>query len=112
MDSMQFATARGFRSDLGVVQEAIQAGFVSSQARAADKHWLIWEGFCHSLDLHGFLTGITDPVPFLQVFGARYRDGRLAPRHNTVQSCTVEDALCLVGQVFARLGAQDIRKTS
>jgi hypothetical protein len=49
-------------------------------------------------------------VPILQVFGQRYRDGRIAPRKNTVRADTVSDAVRAVGQAFARLGAKDIRK--
>jgi hypothetical protein len=112
MGSMQVAAAHGFRADLGVVQNAIRARVVSGRARAADKHWVLWETFCHTLKLDGFLTGITDPVPFLQFFGARYRDRRIAPSNHGVRSCTVEEALRSVGQMFARLGAQDIQKTT
>jgi len=57
-------------------------------------------------------TGMTptDPVPTLQIFDQRYRDGRLAPSGNTVRSRTVEDATRAVGQKFARMGTKDIRK--
>jgi hypothetical protein len=51
-----------------------------------------------------------DPVPLLQVFGERYRNGQLAPRQNAVRARTVEDALCAIGQTFALLGSPDIRK--
>jgi hypothetical protein len=51
-----------------------------------------------------------DPVPIPQVFPQRYRDCRIAPRNNAVRSDTVSDAVRAVGQMFARLGARDIRK--
>lgn len=68
--------------------------------------------FCadHGLDpfdLQGF-----DPVPFLQVFAARYRDGRIAPRGKPVRSGTVSEALRNVGQAYKSMGAPDIRLDS
>ena len=72
----------------------------------------MWLTFTESLHLDSSLSGIADPVPILQVFVARYRDGRIAPSKAPVRSRTVEDALRSVGQTFASLGAQDIRKDS
>jgi hypothetical protein len=46
----------------------------------------------------------------LQVFGQRYRDGRIALRHNAVRAGTVEDALRAIGQAFVRVGSPDARK--
>jgi hypothetical protein len=56
------------------------------------------------------MQNIEDPVPILQVFGQRYRDGRITPRKNAVRADTVSDAVRPVGQAFARLGAKDIQK--
>jgi len=39
----------------------------------------MWLTFTESLQLDSSLSGIADPVPILQVFAARYRDGRIAP---------------------------------
>jgi hypothetical protein len=44
-----------------------------------------------------------DPVPIIQVFGERYRDGLLTSLHNTIKSRMVEDALRAVGQAHARM---------
>jgi hypothetical protein len=57
-----------------------------------------------------FMRRCYDPIPLLQVFAQRYRDGRITPRHNAVRSDTVSDAVRAAGQTFARLGARDIRK--
>jgi hypothetical protein len=97
-------------SDLGLVQEAIKSGVVSKRAAAADAHWGRWVAFCKSLDLDPWLHEIQDPVPIIQVFGQRYRDGRIAPRKHAVKAGTVEDAIRAVGQTFARVGSTDIRK--
>jgi hypothetical protein len=52
-----------------------------------------------------------DPVPMLQVFGERYRDGRLhPPHHKPVKARTVEDGIHALGQVHVRLGGLDPRK--
>jgi hypothetical protein len=55
-----------------------------------------------------FLRCWEDPIPILQVFGHRYRDGRLAARKKPVRARTVEDALCAVGQAFARVGSAGV----
>jgi hypothetical protein len=62
----------------------------------------------HNID--PYLKTWADPVPILQVFGERYRDGRLAPLKNPVKARTVEDALRAVGQAHARLGPPDPRR--
>jgi hypothetical protein len=72
-----------------------------------DKHWGRWEQFCLENNVDPYLQTWDDPVPIIQVFGERYRDGRLAPKQNSVKSRTVEDAICAVGQAHARLVAPD-----
>lgn len=100
------------RSDLGLLRAAFDAGVVPSRARAQNSIWSIWHDFCYALGTDTTLTAVDDPVLLLQIFGQRYRDGRIAPRHREVRSRTVEDALRAVGQGFARLGAPDPRLNS
>lgn len=109
---MSPGAATEFRADLGLVRDAVRAGVVPSRARAADKHWDRWADFCRSIDLDPWLYEVYDPVPILQIFGARYRDGRLAPSKASVRAGTVDDALRAIGQTFASLGSKDIRKDS
>ncbi len=90
----------------------MRSGVVSSRATAADRHWDIWLAFSDALGIDPGLQHFHDPVPVLQVFAARYRDGRLAPGGLPVRARTVEDALRSVGQMFASLGTKDIRKDS
>jgi hypothetical protein len=99
-----------FCSDLSTVQATVRAGVVPTRAAASDRHWENWATFCLEHTFDPYLRGIRDPVPILQVWATRYRDGRLAPGGKPVRSGTVEDALRSVGQAFARLGAHDIRK--
>jgi hypothetical protein len=90
---MPAATQHEFRADLSAVQEAIRAGVTHQRTRAHDLHWERWEQFCLLNGLDPQLEGINDPVPFLQVFGTRYQDGRIAPSGQPVRARTVEDAL-------------------
>lgn len=94
------------------MQEAIKHGVTTQRAKAQDKHWDRWDAFCVEHHIDPFLRTFTDPIPILQIFAQRYRDGRLAPSQMQVRSRTVEDAIRAVGQKFARLGAKDIRKDS
>jgi hypothetical protein len=107
---MPTAQANSLRADLRLVDERIKAGVTTQRSKAMDKHWDRWEEFClaHPVDPH--LSTWDDPVPMLQVFGERYRDGRLPPPNNPVKARTVEDSIRAVGQAFARLGAPDPRK--
>ncbi|KAL7577853.1 hypothetical protein ACA910_010599 [Epithemia clementina (nom. ined.)] len=104
--------AHGFRDDLSTIDHAVRAGIVPSRAAAADRQWERWIQFCESIHVDPWLTEHADPIPFLQIFAARYRDGRIAPSGRPVRSHTVEDALRAVGQTFARLRTHDIRKDS
>jgi hypothetical protein len=40
-----------------------------------DKHWGRWEQFCLDHNVDPYLQAWEDPVPIIQVFGERYRDG-------------------------------------
>jgi hypothetical protein len=107
---LPIAARNTFRADLRIVDEKIRLGVTSKRAKAADAHWGRWETFCLANNIDPFMRNIEDPVPILQVFAQRYRDGRIAPRKNAVRSDTVSDAIRAVGQTFSRLGAKDIRK--
>ena len=110
MGALPPAAANELRADLGLVQAAVRSGVVPGRASAADRHWQIWVTFATSLSIDPWLCDVVDPIPILQVFAARYRDGRLAPCKGPVRSRTVEDAVRSVGQAFARMGSKDIRK--
>jgi len=107
---VSLAQQHALRIDVGLVQEAIRAGITSKRASAHDNHWTRWVEFCLQLNVDPHLSNISDPVPLLQVFTQRYRDGRIAPSQATVKSRTAEDALRAVGQAFSLLGTKDPRK--
>jgi hypothetical protein len=107
---MSTAKANALLVDLGTVDDRIRAGVTPQRAKAMENHWTRWYAFCLELGVNPFMRRWEDPVPLLQVFGERYRDGRLAPRQNAVRARTVEDALRAIGQTFARLGSPDVRK--
>jgi hypothetical protein len=75
-----------------------------------DNHWTHWDAFCVAHNIDPYLKRWADPVPILQVFGERYRDGRLAPLKQPVKARTVEDAIRAVGQAYAQLGGADPRR--
>jgi hypothetical protein len=98
------------RADLRLVEENNKAGVAAQQSKAQDKHWERWDVFCIKNRIDLFLRAWSDPIPVLQVFGQRYRDGRIVPIKKYVRSRTVEDALWEIGQTFARMGAPEVRK--
>jgi hypothetical protein len=94
---MLTAQANVLRADLSLVDERIKAGVTTQRSKAIDKHWDRWEEFCLAHHVDPYLSTWDDPVPMLQVFGERYRDGRLAPRNNPVKARAVEDGIRAVG---------------
>jgi hypothetical protein len=107
---MSTVKANALLTDIGTVDDRIRAGVTAQRAKEMENHWTRWYAFCLEIGVDPFMRRWEDPVPLLQVFGERYRDGRIAPRQNAVRARTVEDALRAIGQTFARLGSLDIRK--
>jgi hypothetical protein len=91
--------------------QAFRSGTVSARTRSKDTTWLRWCDYCKELAVNPMLEDVADPIPFLQVFAERWRNGSIAPRQNTVRSRTVEGALRAIGQTLASVGAEDIRLT-
>jgi hypothetical protein len=60
--------------------------------------WEIWQEFCHSLPSDPYLSTTTDPIPILQLFAHRYRNGNVAPCNHEVCSRMVEDTLHAMGR--------------
>lgn len=85
-------TQDAFRADFDIVQETMRAGVTVNGANAQDDCWQRWVEFCAIHNIDPCLTQCTDPIPFLQVFGQRCRDGHIAPSQRQVKSRTVEDA--------------------
>jgi hypothetical protein len=107
---MPLAQANALRVYLGVVDERIKSGVTAQRAKAMDNHWTRWDAFCVMHNIDPFLKTWADPVPILQVFGERYRYGRLTPLKNPIKVRTLEDALRAVVQAHTRLGAPDPRR--
>ena len=99
-----------FRSDLRASQAEVLAGVVAQRSAADRRIWLEqWVPFCQSLGQDAYLTGIHDPVPLLQVFFRRVRDGRHALEQHPIRARSAEAYLRAVGQTCARLGKPDPR---
>jgi len=98
-----------FIRDLRLSQAAVRRGVVPGSQAKADKHWQVWEAFCMEHGIDPLLEHVRDPIPCLQVFATRYRR-RLGPTGLPVRSGgTVSDAIRLVGQTMASMGARDAR---
>jgi hypothetical protein len=110
LDAIPSAQANEMCADLGLVDKYIKDGVTKQHANTMDKHWSRWDAFCLAHHVDSYLSTWAYPVPLLQVFGERYRDGRLSPCHKPVKARAVEDGLRAVGQAYARLGAADPRK--
>jgi len=103
------ATRDELRADLLLaMQEAATAGNLS-RAKSRNNMWGIWCAFCTANNLDDMLATVEDPVPILQAFARRYRDGRLAALHNPVRARTVEDVIRGIGRTFVELGTENPR---
>jgi hypothetical protein len=109
LDRMHPQVRNDFLSDLGTVQEAIKAGVATSRATKTTNTWKLWLEFCNTHELDPRFPTNPDPVPYLQVFGQRLRDGRLSPGNRPVRASTVADTIRMVGQTYKQLGTRDIR---
>ena len=96
-------------ADLRLARETTAAGVVPSRDRAAQRTWCVWCAFCTSINVDPFLSQVADPVIIIQLFGVRWRDGRISPSGEPNRARSVEDAIRFVGQKFASLGAPDPR---
>lgn len=108
MATMLPAHADAFSSDLVLVQDSVLSGVTLQRTTAQEHHWDRWFDYCTAHHIDPYLSQYSDPVPVIQVFAQRYRDGRLAPSHRVVKSRTVEDAIRAVAQKHASMvGARD-----
>lgn len=101
--------ADAFLGHLRLAQADVATGVVPSRATAATSHWAQWTHFCAALEVDPALSTVPDPVPYLQVFAYRYRNGLINPSRRTVRARTVEGALRSIGQAFASVGSPDPR---
>jgi hypothetical protein len=86
MEALPTTQANVLRSVLRTVDDKIKAGVTLQRSKAQDKHLERWDEFCLKNGIDPFLRAWDDPVPMLQVFYQRYRDGCIAPRHNAVRA--------------------------
>jgi hypothetical protein len=98
-------------ADLIAVAATFPLGICRSRRNATDNTFAIWENFCQEHHFDPTLAQYSDPLPLLQIFGHRYRQGEIAPNQSPVRGRTVGDALRAVGQTLAQLGHVDPRLT-
>eukprot|EP00536_Pseudo-nitzschia_multiseries_P009589 jgi/Psemu1/23634/gm1.23634_g len=104
--------SNAFCSNLGSIQETVQASVTELYARRKDAHWNQWVLFCLSQGFDPLLQSVKDPIPILQAFAKRLHDGRLSYNNKPLQSHTVLDTIHLVGQTLAHMGSKDPRTNS
>ena len=82
---------------------------MASYSHSQDRAWGLWEQFCAELCVNPELHDIQAPLPLLQVFARRVRDGRSSASHRPVKSATVDNSLRAIGQKITMLGSKDPR---
>ena len=109
MENAPFEARNALRADFILAEKTVRAGVVPSRDRKAQRAWEIWVAICSSINANPDVSKMADPVPLLQAFGLRWRDGRISPSGNPKRARSVEDAIRLVSQKFPLLGAKDPR---
>ena len=113
METLPASARDEFRTDLRAAQAEVLAGVVAQRSDTDRRIWREkWVPFCQSLGYDPYLTGVADPVPIVQVFFRRVRDGRLALEKHAIRARSAEAYLRAVGQTCARLGKKDVRLDS
>ena len=109
MDNATAVERARFFLDLRLAQDSAQRGVSLSGRTKRTGYWAQWVHYCTALGLEPTLRHHQDPIPYLQVFAVRVRDGQLSLSGQPVQADTVRSALRAVGQTLSLLGTQDIR---
>ena len=113
METLPPSARDEFHRDLRTAQEEVLAGVVAQRSDTDRRIWNEkWTPFCRSLGYDPCLTGVSDPVPIVQAFFRRVRDGRLALEQHPIRARSAEAYLRAVGQTCARLGKTDVRLDS
>jgi hypothetical protein len=110
--NLPVATQHALCRDLVAVQAAMRSGLSAGRNTIAAAYERQWSAFCEQHQLDTFLRGRPDPIPWLQIFGVRVRNGQHSASGNCVRSGTVADALQFVSQTFTMVGRSDPRHIS
>ena len=94
------------------VREAIAEGLYASRSVSTNTHWTIWSDLCANVALNPILLLHKEPIPILTTFSAKYHRGDISASHKNICPCTVEDAVCSIGQALSVMGAKDPRLNS
>jgi hypothetical protein len=109
VENLSLETQHALCRDLGAVQAAMRSGLSAGRTVTADAYHRQWVAFCQQHQLDPYLRGQPDPIPWLQIFGARVRSGHHSASGNCVRSGTVADSLLFVSQAFTFVGRPDPR---
>ena len=109
MAAVPAAQRRELLDDLRLVERGIERGVCPSRVAKANSVWTHWSQFCEGLGVDPGLSTYDDPLVVILLFGAQWREGRIAPSKKQVRGRTAEDAMRQVGQAFSSLGLLDPR---
>ena len=84
-------------------------GFSATVFKKDATAWRQWRRFCSWPQISPDLKDIEDTIPFLQIFAKRACAGLLSAQGKNIKKQSVEQYLCLIGQIFASVGADDPR---
>ena len=111
MASLPPAERDAARRDLLSVQAQRERAVVATSASARKKTQQVWRTLCGELGHTALLEGLRpqDRIHVFELFGERYRTGRISKSGKPVQAHTVEVALGDVGALFSDMGVGDPR---
>lgn len=84
--------ANEFKSDLGVVKEAMTNAVITPYAIRKTSYWALWCTFCNGSHINPFLQNLSNPVTYLQFFAVQYSDGSISPSGRPVRAKAAPDA--------------------
>ena len=98
-----------FRNIFRAAADGVDEVLYTSRSTTASAHWEKWAPFGRYVALNPQLVLYRYLVPVLNTFARQYRDGSISPVRCKLQSFTVEDSVCSIGQALAALGTRDPR---
>ena len=92
---------------IGTVQQAYYDGASACRNHSIINSWRKWLYLCAWITIASDLSGVSDPIPYLQFFTYRIRVSSLAVNGASFKNRTMEGCLRNSEQIFPSLGAKD-----
>lgn len=84
VETLPITERDAFRLDLLLARQASAHAVGPQCTKSKENTWDLWLEFCSTLKVDPLLNDVKDVIPYFQVFGARFRNGRLAPSGNPI----------------------------